>query len=51
MILGIGIPNLIPGLLDDASVFLHTETGSSASGRDRATTSSTQTSSTQRSDR
>ena len=25
--LGIGIPNLIPGLLDDASVFLHTENG------------------------
>ena len=25
--LGIGIPNLIPGLLDDANVFLHTENG------------------------
>ena len=25
--LGIGIPNLIPGLLDGANVFLHTENG------------------------
>ena len=25
--LGIGIPNLIPGLLDDANVFVHTENG------------------------
>ena len=50
--LGIGIPNLIPGLLgDDATSSCTRRTGSSASGRDPARTSSTPTSSTRRSNR
>ena len=47
--LGIGIPNLIPGLLGDTTSSCTRRTGFSGSGRGPARTSSTRTSSTRRS--